>query len=218
MASDGDVKTYGYTGSKVTEDVSDINEIYIHYCYGGQGQDSNDTFGGEGGKVDGVTVDVSNQSQLQLWVAQKGNTFGRYSGGSGGSSTAAGAGSTEVAFGDGTTVVGAGGGGGGGESRNGGSGGARGGDGSNDGGGTPPPQGGDGGDGGSMYGDGYSGEGYINTNVASGGTTDYGNTGDGEIKIEYFGGFDITIDGQEVTGITVDGQEVTGVTIDGTSL
>jgi hypothetical protein len=178
MAQPGDTITYTYSdGTAVSEDVSSVEELVIDYIDGAN----------DGGKVENVTVDVSGESTLYIWVANNA-TDGRYEGGDGNSP---GGGSSEVSLSpkaqgdtsDAPFLAGAGGGGGtSGDGANGG--GARGGIGTNGGAdakGVAPPAGGDGLE---------AGYGAIasNRSIVSGGSTTQGGgspAGDGEIQISY---------------------------------
>lgn len=217
MAQVGDTITYTYSdGESVAEDISSVSGIEINYVDGAGGVGgtgfSNAAAGGDGGRVENVTINVSNKSTLYLWVGGTGDRLqgglGRYEGGAGAGPSypsGGGAGSTEISFSidsqntvnddDLPVLVGAGGGGGGGSDTGEGGGAARGASGFNSGGGLEPPLGGDGGlDGDTPGGDGY---GYIDDRsvIISEGTTTQGggsagggageNGTDGEIQISY---------------------------------
>jgi len=100
MAQDGDTITYTFSGSKETEDISNIDEIVIDRMDGADGGD--DAYdGGSGGLIQNATADVSDYDVLEIWVGEAGEvdssrTFGRSQGGVGGLGGGQGGGSTEL--------------------------------------------------------------------------------------------------------------------------
>lgn len=202
MASDGDVITYTYSGSKVTEDISDIGEITIQEMHGADGGDGGSSDGGSGGYVEDATADVSDYNTLEVWVGQSGSItnggWGKNNGGSGesgpGGSGAGGGGSTELWVDSESVLIAAcdAGGGGSGEDQysidRGGGGGSRGGVGGTSGAGDAEGSG-FGGDGSGGL-DAPGGDGGQELGIASGGTTTTGgsNAGNAEITIEFLSG------------------------------
>lgn len=201
MAQDGDTITYTFSGSKETEDISDIDEITIDRMDGADGGgevdadfDAGDGDGGTGGLVQNATADVSSYSALEIWVGEMGAyaqdvaRFGRSLGGAS-NNAGGGGGSTELWTGSNTVFIAAadaGGGSGGGDNLNtyGGGGGARGGEGANL---ADDAEGsGFGGDGGSGTGS-DGGDGGQELGIASGGTTTTGGStdGNGEITLSF---------------------------------
>jgi len=182
----GEIYTYtNYDVSGIQVDISHISEIEVNYCDGAGGE-SYDYSGGSGGRAENVIIDVSNENNLYIWVAE--DEYGRYNG-ERLSLRGDGAGSTEISFSDqreGDTsdapvLVGAGGGAGGAGDPYDGCDGARGGGA----GGTNDPQGGSG-----TSTEGEDGHGYIDSrSIISGGstTTGGGSSSDtnGEVKITY---------------------------------
>lgn len=199
MAQSGDTITYTYSdGTSESEDVSTVDEITVDYLDGAGGEVNNGAGAGSGGRVENVTIDVSNLSTLYLWVASQ--PEGRYYS----SGSISGGGSTEISdvntndldSTDEPLLVGAGGGGGDSATRfTGGGGGERGGSGGSgspaDGDGVAPPLGGDGADEVNSGVSATDGEGYVNTGdsrVSGGSTITGGGAGagtDGEIQITY---------------------------------
>lgn len=135
MVSDGDTVTYNYTGSKESVDISNIDTIDFQ-VEGAGGSDADN--GGPGGDPYRITgsIDVSNLSNLELWVGQGGATsdpqqdpswgggWGRANGGDGtdagtspGTYSGSGGGSTEIVC-DSTDIIEAGAGGGAGRDGN----------------------------------------------------------------------------------------------------
>lgn len=128
MPSSGDEITYTYSGSKVTEDVSGIDDLLINRI-DGAGSDSfgvNQGVDSAGGHIEEAYADISSYSTLEIWVGGEGQAktsgsiggWGRNDGGAGGSipngddfSAAGGGGSTEI-LADGVFIAAADGGGG----------------------------------------------------------------------------------------------------------
>lgn len=206
MAQNGDTITYTYSdGTSVSEDVSNVDEAVVDYCYSAGGELVGGSSGGSGGAVENVKIDLSTKDTLYLWVSG-GSGDGRYEGetfyGDGG-------GSTEIAFvdtdntdtDDADFLVGAGGGGGGWEEGafdDGAGGGARGGtsydsalEDAEPAQGIAPPQGGDGAV--NSFSSGSDGDGAVDDQnrgyiIDSGTATVGGGSGqnqDGEIQISY---------------------------------
>lgn len=212
MAQGGDTVTYTFSGSKTTEDISDIDEIQINHMNGAGGGNSVNTTGGAGGRIENATVDVSSYTTLEIWVGGGGadyssfdeGGFGRSIGGENVQSfdeySGSGAGSTELWTNSNSNFIAAADGGGGGgryvegsfgsDNPAGGGGGARGGTGGEPNGisGAGAGDGGDGGEGSSTVvenGNPGGGEFGIATggNIVVGGG-DGANT-DGEIKLTF---------------------------------
>lgn len=191
MAQDGDTITYTFSdGTSVAEDVSSVDEAVVDYMDGTGVRDPIQDPAASGGRVENVTVDVSSESTLYIWVAGGTNAKGRYLGGASGDNP--GGGSTEIAFTDtdGSNsddepfLVGAGGAAntagavaGGGGARGGNTAAGTFGD-ASDANGTPPPAGGD--SGGNKDGDGA----IASRSVVSGGTTIEGGGSEGAIISE----------------------------------
>lgn len=108
MAQDGDTITYTFSGSKVTEDISNIEEITIDRMDGADSELSSGANGGSGGLIEGAIADVSSYNTLEIWVGQTHEAqpnshlggFGRINGGDGqrtfNGQSGAGGGSTEL--------------------------------------------------------------------------------------------------------------------------
>jgi len=67
MAQGGDTITYTFSGSKETEDISNIDQIVIDRMDGADGEDGTGT-GGSGGLIEGATADVSAYDNLSIYV------------------------------------------------------------------------------------------------------------------------------------------------------
>jgi len=91
MAQGGDTITYTFSGSKETEDISNIGKIVIDQMHGadgvkGEDYDTPGADGGSGGYIENATVDVSNFDVLEIWVGETDNEdnnggWGRSNGG-----------------------------------------------------------------------------------------------------------------------------------------
>jgi len=235
MAQDGDTITYTFSGSKETEDISNIDEIVIDQMHGADGgfDDDANIDGGSGGLIENANIDVSSNNTLEIWVGEKGLLFdfgvepswGRSNGGKGdarisaGSNSGNGGGSTEIWVDSESEFVAAvdAGGGAGGLFQPGGGGGARGGLGA-DGeltvsgsfeSGTDAEGSGFGGDGGRPGQNGSDGGQELG--AASGGTTTKGGSsdGNGEITLSFLSlAPPVEVNGTEITAIEVNGQEI----------
>jgi len=208
MAQVGDTITYTYSnGNSVSEDVSDVDEVVVEYCDGGGGGEgvgfSAGAQGGSGGRVENVTIDVSNVSTIYIWVGKAGGSpsagLGRYDGGAGSGPnypSGGGGASSEISLSNTNQsnssaepfFVGAGGGGGGGADTGTGGGGGRGGTGFGGGKGVAPPAGGDGSA--DETTPGGDGDGAIaSKSKVTGGTTTKGGGSapgnDGEVKLSF---------------------------------
>lgn len=78
MADDGDVITYQFTGSSQTEALDAIDEVIIQQMDGAAGGDAAtdgsdpSELGGDGGRIENVTIDVASFDTLDIFVGEQG--------------------------------------------------------------------------------------------------------------------------------------------------
>jgi hypothetical protein len=97
MAQDGDTIIYTFSnGSSELEDVSAVDSCTVDFLFSAGG-DTGGTSGGSGGAVENAEIDLTNKSELYIFVSSTGRENGRYEGGVK-NNFQNGGGSTEISF------------------------------------------------------------------------------------------------------------------------